>query len=361
MTTTAAPDAPAETYVILPDGNLEKVPASLVPDDVPMIPLHPEADFGDWLLPAHEPVLRLYRRGRYDLERLLHLQPHERITVERKFGAKYGDLPSKERFQTPLDAIKAGRVIEIDGAPIYPVVSRAPRPQAAYRERRRLGDKHDVAYQIAAREEARRQLRSQPFEDGDYIIFGSPGSASDYPISRDFDVQVRYWQMRFRGQSHNLAEMLATRSFPGVKTDATFNHGRCNGNQFETHPALGDQYRRLADAAGVSTTGKFYSSGLADFPGDPTAWVSDRGDVLRVARLKGMRVRGDVEHDPGEREPMPDVPIAPEIVKGFVDDYMTQDTGERRADVEERFTRLLTGEVDDNPLLVQDPPANIDL
>jgi hypothetical protein len=162
--------------------------------------------------------------------------------------------------------------------------------------------------------------------------------------------------MRIDGQSHKMAVMLATRSFPGVRTDATFNEGRCNGNQFEAHPALGDQYRRIADASGVSTTGKWYCSGLADFPGDPTAWVSDRGDVLRVARLKGYRVSGAVEYDPGPRDPMPDVPIADDILQDAIEGEMEDDPGQRREDVEERMFQLLTGAVDPNPLRVSDPP-----
>jgi hypothetical protein len=72
----------------------------------------------------------------------------------------------------------------------------------------------------------------------------------------------------------------------------------------------------------------------------------------------GYKVRGDVNNAPGEREPMPDIAIAPEIVNEFVDEYMALDSGERRGDVEERMTRLLTGADDPHPLLVQDPPPS---
>jgi hypothetical protein len=358
----------ADAYVILPDGSLDRVPADLIPDDVPVIPIHPHADFSDWLLPENDRVLRNCPRivmRRYlpllgaSRSRMLHIDRTDMVV-------EYGNRPGLTH-DTPLDSLMAGQVVQLDGVPIYPVVSDDPKRQAFYRQMRREGRGHKLAEKRATTRH--RDLILTPEEVGRLFAAIDSGTEDERAEAnalpyRENDPSCafhRYQRMRIDGTSHKLAVMLASRSFPGVRTDATFNHGRCNGNQFETHPALGDQYRRLADAAGVSTTGKFYSSGLADFPGDPTAWVSDRGDVLRVARLKGMRVRGDVEHDPGEREPMPDVPIAPEIVKGFVDDYMTQDTGERRADVEERFTRLLTGEVDDNPLLVQDPPANIDL
>jgi hypothetical protein len=159
--------------------------------------------------------------------------------------------------------------------------------------------------------------------------------------------------MREAGESHNISEMLATQDFPGTRTDREFNQGRCNGNQFEKTPGLGDYYKARAEAAGVNTTGKTYLSGLASFPGDPTAWVSDRHDVLRVCREKGFKCSGAVDYTPPEAEPIPDVPIAEDIVEREVDAYMANDPGERRADVEERVTAMLTGSVDANPLLVE--------
>ncbi len=176
-----------------------------------------------------------------------------------------------------------------------------------------------------------------------------------YPtIHHNVRAQAHYIRCRENGCSHQFAEMLALRKFPGLKTDNIFNKGRCNGNQFEKVPGLGDHYRRIAEAAGVSVTGRFYCAGLADFPGDPTAWVSDRGDVLRVARAKGMRVHGYVEHDPGERPPMPDVPVAPELIEAEVAARLEEDPGLRIDDVREEVKKLRTGAVDPNPLIVQD-------
>lgn len=204
------------------------------------------------------------------------------------------------------------------------------------------------AFSVAALKIARQRRRHRPYGDGDTLIYGQ--FFADYPcVSRDLETQVRYWDMRLSGESHKMAELLAVGKFPAFKSDATFNAGRANGAQFETTPGLGDYYRGIAEAAGVSTTGRYYSAGLADFPGDPTAWVADRADVLRVAKDKGYKVSGDVEYDPGEREPMPDVAVAPEIVAEQVDAYMAKDPGERRADVEERITAVLTGAVNPSP------------
>lgn len=153
-------------------------------------------------------------------------------------------------------------------------------------------------------------------------------------ISQDPVIQARYIAMREAGESHSMAEILASRSFPGLRTDAIYNKNRCNGNQFEDQPWLGDYYRGLAEASGVNTTGKYYSRALADYPGDPTAWVSDRSDVLRVCREKGFRCTGMVDYEPPEIEaPMPDVQIAGELVEEEIERRLALAPGLSREDV----------------------------
>lgn len=214
----------------------------------------------------------------------------------------------------------------------------------------------DDVFVQRARREARKQVPLEPFKDGDTLSFG----CRDYRrVSPDFSVQVRYEVMRIRGESHNMAETLALRTFPATRTDREFNLGRCNGNQFEGKPGLGDHYRHLAEQAGVSTTGKYYQHGLASFPGDPTAWVSDKADVLRVAKEKGFKVSGQVEYDPGEREPEPDVVIADDLVEAMTDDIMDMDGGYRREDVREKsYNRLAGLDGAGSELLVSEPTAD---
>jgi hypothetical protein len=166
---------------------------------------------------------------------------------------------------------------------------------------------------------------------------------------------VRYMTCRAEGTAHRLAIVLATGQFPGVRTDVEFNRGRCNGNQFERCPGLGDYYRRAAEAAGVSTTGKYYSAALAEYPGDPEAWVADRHDVLAVARRKGLKVEGLVEYTPPEVEPIPEVGLADDLVAREVDEVLALDPGRRREDVAEDVRALRSGLVDESPLLVSDP------
>lgn len=103
---------------------------------------------------------------------------------------------------------------------------------------------------------------------------------------------------------------------------------------------------RMAEAAGVSTSGKLYLSGLASYPGDPTAWVSDGSDIRRVAREKNMTLEGSINQKGHEVEPTPPVDIAPDILERRVAMAMAQDPGQRIDDVRERERALATGQVD---------------
>lgn len=140
-------------------------------------------------------------------------------------------------------------------------------------------------------------------------------------ISPDDRVQLAYERMRHKGVSHNLAEMFALQHPPQLAgTDAIFNEGRCNGNQFEGAEWLGDAYRRQAAEAGVDVKGKTYLGGLAAFPGDPRAWVSDLGDVKKVCEERGWGCRGAVSVKAPEpaAPPKPGPAVAPDIVEAKV-------------------------------------------
>lgn len=173
-------------------------------------------------------------------------------------------------------------------------------------------------------------------------------------VARDFSVQVRYWRMRLEGESHSMAEMLATRTFPGVKTDAIFNEGKFSGQSTGECDARGTWLRAQAEAAGVSTTGKWYCSGLADFPGDPTAWVDSRGDVLRIAEAKNMTVRGYVEHKAHETDPGEDLAIDDGLIEDEVADILESNPHAAVDAIRDEVYQLRTGAVDPNPLLCQD-------
>ncbi len=126
-----------------------------------------------------------------------------------------------------------------------------------------------------------------------------------------------------KGCSHNLAEMFAMGVPPMSNTDREFLEGRggCY-DQFGANPMIGDYYRRQAESQGMDVTGKVYLSGLAAYPGDPRAWVSGRGDVLRVCQERNWNCRGAVNHQAEQREPPAPIPVAPDLIEDEVRDIV---------------------------------------
>jgi len=155
-----------------------------------------------------------------------------------------------------------------------------------------------------------------------------------YPtVSLDEGVQLAYESMRAQGQTHNMAEMLATRSLPGLRTDATLM-----ANAPKRQPLPREHYAK-AKAAGVVTDGKFYDHQAARFPGDPEAWISGYGDYKRICKKNQWGLSGDVKNDIKPKEVAAKVDTQPYTV---ADDL-----------VHEEVTRM--GQED--PSLVSSPKA----
>lgn len=173
-------------------------------------------------------------------------------------------------------------------------------------------------------------------------------------VSDNPRLQARYTQLRLNGESHNMAEVLALRAFPGFSTNDDFMRGRMNGEQFAHNPAMGNYYRGVAESQGVSVKGKQYMSGLASYPGDPTAWVSDKSDVLRVAKAKGLTLDGLVNYTAPQCEPSGSVEVARDILDREVNLELERSPGSRIEDVEDRVLDRLRGREDSHPLLVSD-------
>lgn len=138
-------------------------------------------------------------------------------------------------------------------------------------------------------------------------------------ISNNPAIQSHYELCLSKGTSETLSEMFALGQAPMSNTDREFLEGWCNGNQFEGQPRIGDMYKKEADAVGVNPVGKRYMSSLADYPGDPTAWVSGRGDVQRICEDKGIACRGSVNYTPpAPVSVLKDVSLADDIVSDKV-------------------------------------------
>ena len=160
-----------------------------------------------------------------------------------------------------------------------------------------------------------------------------------------------------RVQSHKLAEMLAHQEFPGIKTDSIFNEGRFNGDQFETCPAQGNWLRAAGRGGRRQHDRQVLLPGLADFPGDPTAWVADRGDVLRVVARQEPQHRATATSRtrPARSSRWPTCAIADDIIeRRGRRTSSTSNPGADREEVRDAGLRFETGRSDPNPLLVDD-------
>jgi hypothetical protein len=168
----------------------------------------------------------------------------------------------------------------------------------------------------------------------------------DFPIiSERKDVQAEYERMRLAGESHNTAEMLAFAKPPGVTgTDQAFLEGNCNGNQFEGQEAVGNAYAEDLVAAGGSPKGKVYMHGLAEYPGDPRAWVSGRDEAKKVVEERGWGCHGSVNVAMREKAQ----PTGGGVSDSLVDEHTAaviaaspepvKDVGEVRAAVKQAIT-----------------------
>jgi hypothetical protein len=120
------------------------------------------------------------------------------------------------------------------------------------------------------------------------------------------------------GASPAFVAMSLLRQTPGSKTDREFVRDFAHGKQFDTMgPTARKHILSEAKKAGINIAGKIYKGGLGK-PGDPLAWVSDSGDVLRAAKAKALHVTGRVNYEPpgmDDRPPPPRKALADDIVR----------------------------------------------
>ncbi len=81
-----------------------------------------------------------------------------------------------------------------------------------------------------------------------------------------------------------------------LNTDDKLFHAKSNADPLGCFPpSMRDGMRRRFASQGISLSGKVYKSGLAAYPGDPRALVSDRHDVQSTLEERGWGT--DPEHD----------------------------------------------------------------
>lgn len=174
--------------------------------------------------------------------------------------------------------------------------------------------------------------------------------------SMSWDAFERYVAMRHDGQSHNIAFMLATKSFPGAKTDSIFNWGKFSGFKENGCHKKELHYRTEAEKKGYSTTGKWYCGSLARYAGDPEAFIDSRSDVLRICKKNNYTILdGYVQYKGHQSAPKPDIEVAPALIAREVNEVMATHPGAKREDVYERIYNLRTGKVNPNAPRVKTP------
>jgi hypothetical protein len=106
------------------------------------------------------------------------------------------------------------------------------------------------------------------------------------------EVQRAYERMRSKGQSHNMAEMLALRQVPTLRTNATMLAGR--------EPHYGVEQNNMYSRAVNGTAKRYgldpanYCPGLADYAGDPKAFLptdDPGGHVKRLERRQKEKIQ----------------------------------------------------------------------
>ena len=120
-----------------------------------------------------------------------------------------------------------------------------------------------------------------------------------------------------------LQDVFESRQFPGLNTDTSFVAGR--GTLSEQLGNQADLVCNSAIAEGYTPQpSDIYLSSLADFPGDPKAFVKHDGakqHVKDVCEEKGVPCEGSVKYTPTERKPPEqDVELADDIVSEVATD-----------------------------------------
>lgn len=153
-------------------------------------------------------------------------------------------------------------------------------------------------------------------------------------------VQSHYRRMIRDGQTEAFALMCSLQQPPGTKgTDRALMEGRMDGSWLNSLPKRqADRMIREAKKAGISTSGKYYMSGLADKRGhcDPAAWVDTTGDVMRVAEARNYEVNGAVTRKARETPPPKAREISESILSEHVAAERKKDPKAKREDLVER-------------------------
>lgn len=151
---------------------------------------------------------------------------------------------------------------------------------------------------------------------------------------------IRHYLTMLRdGQTPRFAEMCATQTPPGVRgTDRAVMQHRLNGEWLDAMPKhQAASILAQARAAGISTEGKYYMSGLADKrgPSDPAAWIDSASDIKRVAQARNLHVTGIVEHVAHDVPPPKPKPLSESAIRKLMPKYRQENPSKKAGELRE--------------------------
>lgn len=145
-----------------------------------------------------------------------------------------------------------------------------------------------------------------------------------------------------------LEEMLAARQPPGLKgTDRAFLQGRLSGQSLDRmDPLTRATWLEKAKQRGVSLAGKVYQSGIGLSPSDPwdlSSWIDSRSEQIQRCKALGrnLYVNGECVYAAPEKEPEPEVLLAPSIVEREVNNLIKKEPGLKSKDRRELRERVI--------------------
>lgn len=120
------------------------------------------------------------------------------------------------------------------------------------------------------------------------------------------------------GDARRMQEILESHAAPGVSTDSTFFAGVGSLNQQILDPRSRERLHKNAKKMGIPLTGnEFYQPGLAKFPCDPRACISQAGGKAQIRKMveeKGTGCEGAITVKARQRPPEPKCQLHPRIV-----------------------------------------------
>lgn len=118
---------------------------------------------------------------------------------------------------------------------------------------------------------------------------------------KEKDYYAAYIECIGNGCNHKLADMLASQQGPGLLTDTTFMSDKWDGGITDLKTRVA--YKKAAEQAGVHAEGRQYVSGLARYPGDPSAWVDGTAEIKAKCESRGWNATGAVSVQSGGGRP----------------------------------------------------------